>query len=157
VNELSRTDVLIDANLLILLVVGLVDPKQVSHHKNTAHYSPGDFKLLTNLLASARTIVITPNVATEASNLLRQTHAVLSKELGQVLSSVLEKTREVPVASVDATRDAAFLRLGLTDAAILTVLPNDLALLTDDGGLYAAATQRRLQAVKFSHRQAAGA
>jgi hypothetical protein len=140
-NELSHTDVLIDANLLI---VGLVDPRWVDRHKNTARYRSGDFNLLTKLLAPAQTVVVTPHIAIEASNLLRQTRPALRQDLGQTPSRVLEATREVCVASVAAAQDKA-----------LTALPDDLALLTDDADLYVAATQRGLPAVKFSHRQAA--
>jgi rRNA-processing protein FCF1 len=157
VNESGRSEVLLDANLLILLIVGLVAPNQVGRHKNTTNYVLGDFTLLSRILAASDPIVVTPNIVTEASNLLRQTHDPLRTELGLALRGVLEQSREVQVASSDASRDSAFLRLGLTDAAILTAAQHNLTVLTDDGDLYVAATRRGLPAVKFSHRQAAEA
>jgi rRNA-processing protein FCF1 len=157
VSEPRRSEVLLDANLLILLIVGLVAPTQIGRHKNTSNYAVGDFTLLSRILAASDPIVVTPNIVTEASNLLRQTHDPLRTELGLALRGVLEATREIHIASSDASWDSAFLRLGLTDVAILTAARHDLTVLTDDGDLYVAATQRGLPAVKFSHRQAAEA
>lgn len=59
----------LDANLLVLLVVGLASPEHIAIHKRLGEYSKVDFDLLTQLLADASRIVVTPNTLTEAVNL----------------------------------------------------------------------------------------
>ena len=43
--------IVIDANLLVLLVVGLTDRALIAKHKRTKTFEPEDFDLLTRLLA----------------------------------------------------------------------------------------------------------
>ena len=55
--ELDRFDqnarnrgVLIDTNLLVLLIVGLVNPLRIARFKRTSHYNFADWDLLTGIL-----------------------------------------------------------------------------------------------------------
>ena len=56
-----------------------------------------------------------------------------------VLLVVGSESREVVVASADASSNVKFEELGLTDAALLEVITTDIPLLTVDLGLYLAA------------------
>ncbi len=58
---------------------------------------------------------------------------------------------EISIKSADALNDPDYLRLGLTDAAILTALSDQVALLTADLDLYLAALERRHRATNFGH------
>ena len=58
---------------------------------------------------------------------------------------------EIPIKSADALNDPDYLRLGLTDAAILTVLSDQVALLTADLDLYLAALKRGHRATNLRH------
>ena len=51
------------------------------------------------------------------------------------------ESREVVVASADASSNVNFEELGLTDAALLEVITMDIPLLTVDFGLYLAALE----------------
>ena len=56
------------------------------------------------------------------------------------------------VASLDASNNSAFLRLGLADAALLEKVSAETPVLTVDLGLYLAALERGEEAaVNFTH------
>jgi len=64
-----RNGVLVDANLLLLYLVGRWDYRLVPKFKRTDRYTVSDFILLTRFLAQFAKILTTPNVLTEVSNL----------------------------------------------------------------------------------------
>jgi hypothetical protein len=67
-----RKLIALDANLLVLLVVGLTKLNYIATHKRLKTYTIDDYTLLTELIAASAGMVVTPNVLSEASNLLRQ-------------------------------------------------------------------------------------
>ena len=62
----------VDANLLVLLVVGNVDQDLIAKHGRLEEYTAEDYETLLDLLSQTRQsqIYVTPNTLTEASNLL---------------------------------------------------------------------------------------
>lgn len=64
------SQVVIDANLLVLLVVGAVDRRLVGKHRRVRSFEPEDYDLLLDLLQAPQPAVVTPNTLTEVSNLL---------------------------------------------------------------------------------------
>jgi hypothetical protein len=91
---------------------------------------------------------------TETSNLAKripdpaartQIYATLRDFVG------LSTTNECVVLSAIGVQDKDFLRLGLTDVAILELLRNSYTLLTVDLDLYLAALQRGMEATNFNH------
>ena len=61
------TSILIDANLLVLLVVGLTDKRLIERHKNVSSYDADGFDLLVEKLKEFSEVLLTPNTLTEAS------------------------------------------------------------------------------------------
>ena len=51
----------LDANLVMLLIVGLADESVVPDHKRTRAYSVKDFKLLLEIISSYTEIAVVPN------------------------------------------------------------------------------------------------
>jgi hypothetical protein len=133
---------LLDANLLVLLVVGLHDPALVPAHRRTRTFSVEDYDALTRVLANYDQIVVTPNILTEASNLLGHGDDKLSIRLSSILSSLIDQADERYVTSAHACTVGEYPRLGLTDAGILESVSGDLPLLTADLGLYVAAASK---------------
>jgi hypothetical protein len=87
---------LIDANLLILYVVGILDEDLIDRHKRTRKYSKEDWEELRQFILAYRSLVTTPSVLTEASNLLSfgmtgKTKSELFDALG---SMILERLDE---------------------------------------------------------------
>ena len=145
---------ILDANLLVLFVVGRTSPHLIGKHRRVRAFSADDYELLIRVMGAAKQIVVTPNTLTETSNLLGDIHSTFSVEL----QSIIEQSRELIVASVDASRIPVFHRLGLTDAALWELASAEMPLLTVDLDLFIAASSKNPHAaVNFRHLAEQGA
>ena len=148
---MGPTSAYIDSNLLVLLVVGNVERGLVSSHRRSRHFSPDDYDRLLALLEPLDRVLVTPNTLTEASNLLSSSR---DPRPMAYLRALIEKTEEIVVASRDAVQNRMFVRLGLTDAALLEVVSAETPLITVDFDLYGAASAKgEGVAVNFTHFQ----
>jgi predicted nucleic acid-binding protein len=149
---LGRT-LLVDTNLLVLFTVGSSDPRLIERHKRTQQFTAEDYRLLEDVLSRFQTVVTTPNVLTEVSNLVDQVGGPVAQTLQELLVSVIGKLEEQYVASSDCCGLEEFRRLGLADAAILRLAQDrgDLMILTDDIHLYLALQRSGLEAINFNH------
>ncbi len=129
----------IDANLLVLLIVGGVDTAIIDKHRRLSDYSADDYELLLVLLLEAERIFVTPNTLTEASNLLAQHGEPERSLLMAGLRYLIDESEEIIVASAQAAANPEFPRLGLTDAALLAAVSEETPLITVDSALYSAA------------------
>jgi hypothetical protein len=141
---------ILDTNLLVLFVVSIVSPHRIQHHKLTSEFQQQDVKLLYRYLDAADRVLTTPNIMTEASNLLniserRKTDVRYAAVLAQIARSLPE--RYVP--SANAVNRAEFSRLGLTDTVLLEVLGDGGVLFSSDGALCRAVEASGLRAVNF--------
>ena len=143
--------ILIDANLLVLFVVGQTGRQLITKHRRLREFSVDDYDRLVGMLRMVE-LVVTPNTLTETSNLLAQHNEPERSRFLDVLRYVIENSQEITVASVDASRSRVFRRLGLTDAAVLDVVSAETPLLTVDLDLFiAASTKDPKAAVNFRH------
>jgi hypothetical protein len=136
--------VVLDANLLVLLVVGVASGSYIAKHKRLRAYTENDYSLLTELLSTEPIIIVTPNVVTETSNLAAHIAEPARSHIHRVLRRLLKTTEERYVESI-------FYVLGITDAAILDVLSDGHTLLTADLDLYLEALRHGHKAVNFIH------
>ncbi len=151
------TDVVLDANLLVLLVVGMASPSYIARHRRLREYTAEDFLLLKAMLGPVRRVVVTPNVLTEASNLLRQTPEPIRSEAGEVFRRLIAGLDETYIPSRTAIGRDEFMALGLADAASLETNSTENTLLTVDFDLYWRALHAGQRAENFTHhREAAG-
>lgn len=142
---------LVDTNLLLLFVVGSEDRSLISRHRRLREYTLDDYDRLVALLEEAGQVLVTPNTLTETSNLLGQHREPELSLLFARLRTVIEESNEVTISSVAAASNPQFLRLGLTDAALIEVATSDTPLLTMDFDLYLAALDKGpYSAVNFS-------
>lgn len=150
---MARTGFFIDANLLVLLVVGSVGRDLISKHKRLRRaYTAEDYELLVDLLSRVNRVFVMPNTLTEASNLLAHHAEPERSQLFDKLRTLIHESQEICVASKDASDNSAFRRLGLTDAALLEVVTTESPLLTVDLSLYLAALKKgEGAAVNFTH------
>ncbi|NNA50500.1 PIN domain-containing protein [Pseudomonas lactis] len=142
--------VLIDTNLLMLLVVGYYDKDFVSEHKRTNKFTADDFDILEILIEGAN-IVLTPNVLTEASNLLWQCSEPHKSLIRSKLAQIAHICDEQFIASSDVISCPEFMNLGLTDAGILELKKVSGLILTQDLDLHLAALARGLETENFTH------
>lgn len=144
--------VFIDASLLVLLVAGGAGQDLIAKHKRLKQYTTEDYDILVDMISQVDRVLVTPNTLTEASNLLAQHAEPERSRLFDRLRILIQNSDEIVVASVEASSNSAFRRLGLTDAALLEVITEESPLLTVDLNLYLAALEKGAQAVvNFTH------
>ena len=149
---IAQRGVFIDSHLLVLLVVGRVGRDLIAKHRRLREYTAEDYELLIDLLRPADRIFVTPNTLTETSNLLAQHAEPERSRFFDILRFFIQGSEEVVVASVEASSNDAFRRLGLTDAALLEVITAETPLVTVDLDLYLAALGKDINAVvNFTH------
>ena len=142
----------LDANLLVLLVVGSESRDLISRHSRLEHYSTEDYDILVELIEEADQLFVTPNTLTETSNLLGQHGEPERSLLMRRLQYLIHGSIEVVVASIDASSNSKFERLGLTDAALLEIASIENPVLTVDFSLYLAPLETsEARAVNFTH------
>ena len=145
--------IILDANLLLLLVVGSADRSFIAKHKRLRSYTDEDFDLLLLLLSRVNGIIVTPNTLTETSNLAGYISDPARTVIYQMFRAIVQApaTAELSVESKLAVSGAEFVRLGLTDSVLLHLATGSHTLLTADVDLYLAATTRGLKAENFNH------
>lgn len=145
--------IIVDANLLLLWIVGLASPDYIHKHKRLREYTDEDFPLLLKLLSRARKIILTPNTLTETSNLAGYIAEPARTEIFCILAVLIKaaETEERFIESKAAAARPEFVRLGLTDSALLHLAGDSHMLLTADVDLYLAALHRGLNAENFNH------
>jgi predicted nucleic acid-binding protein len=151
-----RTGVLIDANLLVLYLVGKVNRERIKTFKRTQAYTREDFDLLEWLVSCFSKLFTTPHVLTEVSNLAGSLVGRERLAIRSLIGLVVDEMEERFDASRAVVRDACFERLGLTDAAIAMLCERGMLVLTGDLELYLALQARGADALNFSHIRSLG-
>lgn len=135
--------VTIDTNLLVLLIVGLTNTTYILRHKRlTPTYNAQHFALIYRLLSEAPRVLCTPHILTEASNLLRQIREPMRSEIMTTYGRFIQSAEEPTIPAKGVAQSPNFIRLGLTDAALLSLDPSEIRLLTVDHDLHIACSQR---------------
>lgn len=148
---------IIDANLLLVLVVGLNDPRFLGQKKNVKEYCKDDFDVLCGVLNGFECLLVTPNIVTECSNLIcgRDGHGSNSAEaniLAQLLSEEhIYQLDERYVESVSAVGRSEYRYLGVGDCSLLHLVDARHAVVTADGALARAAQSINPASVNFNY------
>ena len=144
----------IDANLLLLLVVGSVGRDLIHRHRRLRSFAVEDYDRLLDLIRGVDRVFVTPNTLTETSNLLAQHKDPERSRFFHRLRSIIENSEEIVVTSAVAAANSEFVRLGLTDAALLEAITPETPLVTVDFNLFLAALAKGPNtAVNFTHLQ----
>ena len=147
--------VLVDSNLLVLLLVGLVNKARTPEFKRTQNFTIADFDTLSTLIGWFGKLATTPHVLSQVSDLTDLSGKELA--IGRKHFAVLvEKVEEYYDTSTALVTDPLFARLGLTDAAIANVSSRGILVLTSDLILQLALQQRGFDALNFNHVRAMG-
>jgi hypothetical protein len=114
-----RGVVVVDANLMVLLVVGSASRDYKAKHKRLHGYTVEDFELLGLLIADSSDIVLLPHVLVEVSSLARQIDNPARARIQTVMRTLIATATELPIPSASGAQRDEFNELGLTDAVIL--------------------------------------
>ncbi len=144
--------VLVDTNLLLLLLVGSIDPKHLARFKPTANraFTPSDYELLCWMIGQFPKIFTTPHVLTEVSNFSKQEKGKIGKLLVNEIISLSRRAHEFYEESRKLVVKDGFREFGLTDTAISNLPSNRFLVLTVDFPLSGWLEKRGIDVVNFN-------
>jgi hypothetical protein len=148
--SLKRKIVTLDCNVFILLIVGSISKDFISKFKRTQIFVEKDYELLMYLIKDSE-VILTPNVITEASNLL-ESFEYQGKKIGLVaLSSFCQKFSESYEKSSALSSRNGFLKFGLSDMSIENMCQVGAIAITVDFPLYGYLISEGRNALNFNH------
>lgn len=127
--------ILIDSNALVVLIVGLVDPRIIHTHKRTSIYDEDDFHALRSTIEEVERLTILPNVWTEVDNLLNNFAGNHKYKYILEVAELVKASVEKYIPSIHATQNEHFAYLGLTDCLLLEFSKECKMLISGDSGL----------------------
>lgn len=142
---------LVDTNVFLLYVVGSVDRSRITAERPTRMFTEDDFELLVAAMQNFHAVRVTPNVLTEAGNLLDRTRETFRSRVREALVEIVPELQETYVPTAEATRVDQYMRVGLADAATMLASRDRCLVLTDDLDLYLALGEVRTPAINFNH------
>ena len=147
-----KAGLLLDANLLVLYVVGWYDPNRITQNKRTNSYTAEDFDYLVDFMSQFRQFATTPNILTEVSNLLEgvsyQYGPVLAMLPGLIKGFVELHEPSYPIMS---SKSKEFVKFGLSDTVSYQVVEQNYVLLTDDFDLCYYLLNNGFDALNFTN------
>ena len=149
-SEYRGHGVLVDANLLLLYVVGAYDVDHIERFKRTSTFVADDFYLLDRLLGRFETIVTTPPILTEVSNFVGQLSEGHCRPCTQLLRQLIPELEEEHRPSSTVSEHNYFLQFRLTDAGIAET-GTDTYLIVTDLPLYHALANDQEAVLNFNH------
>ena len=132
IEQYASRGVLVDANLLLLYVVGRMNPARIERFKRTMQYRIEDFELLCRFLHQFHRRFTTPSVLTEVSNLASQMREPERTRCLIILGEEIARLDEQYEPSSTLAMDELFRKVGLTDCSIRRLAGTNLLVLTDD-------------------------
>ena len=142
---------IIDANLLVLFVVGTTNRSWIARHRRLKAFSIQDFDLLCRVIGSYSQVYVTPNTLTETSNLLGYIAEPARSKVFETFRALILSAQEEYVQSRIACKMMEFPHLGLTDSGLMEISSQSRSLLTTDLDLYLSALRRGISAINFNH------
>jgi rRNA-processing protein FCF1 len=151
IQRYRRKGILVDTNILLLYCIGAVNKNEISIFKRTKQFVPEDYDTLLGLLNNFESIVTTPNILTEVSNLSGQLKDNLKLTYFNFFKENIKLLKEEYVPSLQAANIPEFSRFGLTDAAIINHAKGKYLVLTEDFHLSQYLQHEGIDAINFNH------
>lgn len=127
--------ILIDTNALLVLILGLIEPKSISKNKRASIYEEEDFNNLPYMIGDFSNLVIFPNIWTELDNLLNNITGDNKYRYCEILKQLSKKITEKYIETSISINSDLFYQLGLTDSLIIYHGKNCDFIITGDSTL----------------------
>lgn len=153
IRKYKSLGLLLDTNLFVLLIIGMINKKEVSKNKRTSAYTEEDFDLLSNFISGFSKIVVTPHILAETSNLVDVFNKDLKSAPFVIIKRLLEQGvfDEINMPSIEVTNSPGFFLYGLTDSGLVELASNRYLILTDDLKVANYAYTRSADIINFNH------
>ncbi len=128
---LLRGNIFLDANLLLLLVIGSTDRTLIREFKRTQEFSEQDFDSLAEIVSQADKIRTTPHILTEVSNLANALPEHKKEDFALVFRTLIAAFDESFTRAAVLSLSPLF-HFGIADVSML-VASASMLILTEDG------------------------
>jgi hypothetical protein len=148
-------NVLLDSNLLLVFLSGLLGAHLFKRFKRISDYTIRDYELLVRLLGHFTVLITTPHILTEVSNLANSLKEPYKRDWSMNLATLIASEREAVglrekwIPATELARMPEFVAFGITDAA-LTRLSSEALVITEDYRLSGMLNGRGTHALNFS-------
>lgn len=150
---MANSNLILDTNLLILLIVGNYDPNFISNCDLTSSYNKDDFQLLKRYLKLQSSIYITPEILAELSNQSFFLKDPKLRAYQEILVYQLTKIKEkyIPLGIL-LNNTEMFFKFGFTDLSIYELAKKEgYVVLTDDFKLHNILSTKKINTLSFNH------
>lgn len=124
--------ILIDTNILLLYLVGLVNRERIPRFKRTAQFIPEDYNLFLQIVDGFQKVITTPNILTEVNSLANQLGEPERSQCLLIFTKLIAQLTEEYIESKVIAKQEMFFRFGLTDCGIMYLAKDKYLVLTDD-------------------------
>ena len=141
--------VVVDTNIFVLLVIGLIDPNLIKSNKRTSIYTIEDFHFLLKLIGDLGKIRTSPNIWTEIDNLLNKLTLENKYKYVHIIKLIADKSHELYYENNKVIEFWEFAQIGLTDTVILKMSKNADLLISGDSSLCDIAKSQSIPVFDF--------
>ena len=150
IHQLKDKYVTLDCNIFVLYVIGVLGKHHISKFKRTQVFREQDFDLLVTLIKRSK-VILTPNVVTEASNLL-EAYNFKGQNVGLIaLKEILQELNEKYEDSRKLILIYSFMKFGLSDSSIDNLCQSSVIAITVDFPLFGYLLSRSYPVINFNH------
>ena len=141
---------LLDSNLLLLYLVGTVDPALVGsgQYNKLSSFRMQEIVILRQLTSVFSRVVTTAHILTEVSNLVNTMHDAGKQRVFKAFAETLEVMNEQIVLSYRIARRQEFQYLGLTDS-VLAEMADKFLIVSNDGRMVNLLRDTGIDALKW--------
>ncbi|MEK7724713.1 MAG: hypothetical protein AAB336_10220 [Acidobacteriota bacterium] len=144
IQQYKSKGILIDTNLALLYLVGLLDISLIRNFSRTSMFTEEDFERIKKFVDYFDFKVTTPNILTEVSDLIDN-----RQDLQIVLRGYIQIVEELFVESKEVCQEPKFIQFGLADMATLVAAKDSYLVFTDDRPLYGYLVNSGIDAVNL--------
>lgn len=134
----ATNGVIFDTNVLLVFLIGLWNPVEISKYKRTASYTEKDFMFLASVLEHVGRLVTTPHILTEVCNLSDTLNRQHGYALYQLLADLQKRAGERRQEAVRLMANPLYLHFGLADTSLIDASRKHHLVITDEAACYAA-------------------
>lgn len=141
---------LLDSNLLLLYLVGAVDPALVGagHYNKLSDFTGEQIIILRQLILQFKRVVTTAHILTEVSNLVNTLHEKGRLRVFNAFVETLQIINEQEISSYHVARRQEFQYLGLTDS-VLAELADKFLIISNDARMVDILRRNGIEALKW--------
>lgn len=143
--------IIIDTNILLLYVIGIIDKNRIENFKRTKQFLAQDFIFLFNYLTHFSKILTTPYILTEVNNFLNQIDNREKDKFFTSFTDVINNLSEHNFTSTVLSKANDFNKFGLTDISIYELSKNTYIVLTDDLKLSSYLSNKSIDVINFNN------